>query len=692
MLVFAGVIVAVALSALIVFLARKRIVPPAGRPQVHVLGAYSPVLTWARDRTISQVRPSTALRQRLQSSRLAAGLEILAIGLWALWVGRSFLNFDLQIWPNGREFGVQIYGFHFWDLLIRCGVCSLWNGMLNGGSPFLADPFTGALHPISAVAGSLAGAVNGAKLTVMASMWMAGIGQWWMGKAIGLGRWSRLWAALAAVSGGHLVGRMELGAVNLVLSTAATSLALAGALDLAINRSRKAALRLAVLLALSIVAGVGYLQVALLFWAPWIALIAWDRRKGLGAPWREFALAGALAVLMAGVFLLPFAHVWPSLAKFTDTLFETSQPFEYIPLNLVIHDWDYYLAGGLGSTAFPYLHTLFIGWPAVVLAGIGLVRGRREDRRLLASLTLGAITMFWLASGIPFRWVVGVLPAVAGIRHVALMASLAVPAVLALAGYGVDRLLELVWSFPAASMGKRQIWSPRSFRPAYLLAIPLAAALIAADELDQHFLTTYSNTGAYQAISVLRTADLQWVAVPGGEHFWIEPALDDGLKLTYAVTAFWWGDREPPRPLLEATRDERVPEVHPVDRLDDVPVYRYPKNIYAFVEAPSGTVPCAAQGLGGDLTVRCESGGGKLVVRENAWDGWSATVNGEPTELSESRWLTMTVPSGTALIRLKYFPADALLGVLLSLAGVSALLILWRRERRRAHREELAQP
>jgi len=144
--------------------------------------------------------------------------------------------------------------------------------------------------------------------------------------------------------------------------------------------------------------------------------------------------------------------------------------------------------------------------------------------------------------------------------------------------------------------------------------------------------------------------------------------------------------------LLEATRDDRPAELLPVDHLDDVPVYRYPENIYAYVEAASGTVPCSAQGLGGDLTVRCESDGGKLVVRENAWDGWSATVNGEPTELSESRWLTMTVPSGTALIRLKYFPADALLGVLLSLAGVSALLILWRRERRRAHREELAQP
>jgi hypothetical protein len=314
--------------------------------------------------------------------------------------------------------------------------------MLNGGSPFLADPFTGALHPISAVAGTIADAVNAAKLTFLASIWMAGAAQWWLGKVIGVGRWSRLWLALAATSGGHILGRMELGAISLVLSTAATSLALAGAVDLALTRTRRAALRLGVLLALAIVAGHGYVQLALLFWAPWIALIAWDRKAGRGLPWRDFALAGALAALMAGALLVPLARFWSSLDKFSDPLFETSQPFEYVPLNLVIHDWDYYLAGGLGSTDFPYLHILYIGWPAVVLAAVGLARGRRADRRLLASLALGAVTMFWLASGVPFRWLAGFLPAVASVRHVALMASLAVPAVLALAGYGLDRLLE----------------------------------------------------------------------------------------------------------------------------------------------------------------------------------------------------------------------------------------------------------
>jgi len=668
MLTYAGFIVAVALSVLVVLLARKRVVRPEGEPKVLVLGAYSPVLTWGQRQAI------------LHRTKVIAGLELLAIGAWTLWVGRKFLDFDPQVWHVGREFGFQVYGFHFWELLLRCGTCSLWNGLFNGGGPYLADPFTGALHPVSALAGMLAGAVNGAKLTALASMWMAGIGQWWIGKSIGLGRWSRLWAALAAASGGHVVGRMELGSVNLVLSTAASSLALAGALDLAIHRRRRAALRLAVLLALAILSGVAYLQVALLFWAPWIALIAWDRRRGPVPPWREFALAGALAILLAGVFLVPFAHTWPSLRKAADPLFSTSQPFDYIPLNLVIHDWDHYLAGVLGSSPFPFLHTLFIGWPAVILAAIGVGRGRREDHRLVAALGLGAITMFWLASGTPFRWAAELLPSIAGVRHVALTAGLAVPAVLALAAYGLDRLWEKVLSFANTDTGGRGLSIRVSFRAAWLFAIPLAAALAAADQLDQHFLATYSNRKAYEAIPVLRTADLQWVAAPGGEHFWVEAALAEGFKLTGVVTPFWWRNRRPPRAFLEATRDKRPAQVQVVADLDEVPVYLYPENLYAHVVRGSQRLPCTGRGFGGEITVTCEGGGGRLIVHENAWPGWSATVNGEAASLSRSRWLVMSIPSGPARIRLRYLPADALFGVLASLAGAAAVVVLWRRE------------
>jgi hypothetical protein len=618
------------------------------------------------------------LQQAVRSSYFSTGLEILAIGLWALWVGRSLLNFDPQLWPIGREFGNHIYGFHFWNLLWRCGVCSLWNGMFNGGQPFLADPFAGILHPIIAVTGSLTDAVTGAKLTVLASLWMAGIAQWWLGKTIGLGRWGRLWAALVVTSGGHILGRMEVGAVILVLSTAASSLALAGAINLAIHPSRKAALILAVVLALALLAGQAYIQIALFLWVPWIMLIAWDHRKGASSPWREFILAGVLAALMASVLLVPLLHFWPSTEKFSEPGFIASQPFEYIPLNLVIHDWDYYLAGGLGSTPYPYLHTLYIGWPAVILAGVGLALSRLAERRLLVSLSLGAVTMFWLASGTVFQMAVPFLPFLAAVRHVALAAGMAVPAILAVAGYGLDRLLEPNRFVAKVAFGLNEPKTRISFPLAYLIVIPLIAALISADELDQHFLNPQSNAGAYESIHALKTTDLQWVAAPLGEHFWVEPGWDAGLKLTGIVAPFWWAGRELPPPLLEATRGDPPAGLIPVDYLADVPIFERPENTYARVETASGTVPCSGQGIGGDLTVKCDSEGGSLVVHENAWSGWKAAVNGKPARIIQDNWLKVNVPPGPVVVRLRYLPMDVLAGILLSLAGVVAVILLWR--------------
>jgi hypothetical protein len=623
-----------------------------------------------------------SVRQFFSSSYLPTSLEIIVIGVWALWVGRNLLDLDPRQWPVGREFGIQIYGFHFWELLWKCGACSLWNGMLNGGVPFLADPFTGALHPISALAGSLAAAPNSAKLTVLASLWMAGIGQWWLGKTIGLGRWSRLWAALAAVSGGHLLGRMELGAVALVLSTAACSLALAGMINLALRPSRRAALGLAVVLGMALLSGHGYLQIALLFWAPWIVLIAWDKRKSAPSPWREFALAGILAALLASVFFVPFLHTWPSLEKVTDPSFGSSQPFEYIPLNLVIHRLGFYEPTPLGGTPYPYLHTLFIGWPAVILAVVGLAVSQPADRRLLASLSLGTVTMFWLASGIPFRWAVPFLPSLASVRNGASMAGLAIPAILAVAGYGLDRLLQSNKFVAKAALGFKEPLIRISLPLVYLLAIPLISSLAAADEFDQNFTELHSNSGPYHFMAALETKDLQWVSAPFGEHYWVEPGLDIGLNLTQVAAPFWWAGRKLPLPFLEAIRDNPPAGLTSTGSLDDVPIYKHPENIFAYVETSAGDVPCSGQGLGGYLTVKCESDGGTLLVHENAWSGWEATLNGKPTLLIPDDWLKVKVPSGPVVVRLRYLPWDAFVGIFISLLGVVVVILLWLRTSR----------
>jgi hypothetical protein len=71
------------------------------------------------------------------------------------------------------------------------------------------------------------GPLSGAKLTLIASLIMAGCAQWWLARVMGFGRIARVWSGLLAIVGGQLAGRMELGVSGVVLSTAACSLVLA---------------------------------------------------------------------------------------------------------------------------------------------------------------------------------------------------------------------------------------------------------------------------------------------------------------------------------------------------------------------------------------------------------------------------------------------------------------------------------
>jgi hypothetical protein len=185
-----ALVAAVVLSLAVVRWMAGRGHAPVDGPAVRVFGRYSPFLTWLDDTLHHPFSHAGAERLKVVlRGKVGSGIELALIALWAMWIGRNLLNFDPHIWPIGREFGIDIYAFHFWDFVRDCGLCSLWNGMLNGGSPFLADPFTGHLHPLPALATLLAGVVNGAKITIVTSFFLAEsvvVDR----PVMGLGRWS----------------------------------------------------------------------------------------------------------------------------------------------------------------------------------------------------------------------------------------------------------------------------------------------------------------------------------------------------------------------------------------------------------------------------------------------------------------------------------------------------------------------
>lgn len=348
----------------------------AGRPQVRILGGYSPVLTWLKYRRL----PSTTVVVdwvELKARALTV-FEVGVIAAWTLYVGQELLVIAPERWPHGGEFAMSTQGHFMWRQLLNCGPCFFWNGSTNGGVPSFVDVHGSSLHPLTSLATLLFYVTNGAKVILLGAFLMAGLGQWWLGRVLGLRRLPRVWGALMVIASGHLAGRMESGNVPLVLSTAAVSLTIPPALDLALRGRRRSAIALGLTLGLAALSGQGYMQIGLLLSvAPGLLVILLNHRPRLhlSPMWMEFALALGLAGLVAAPMLIPLGHFWTNLGKDSDPLLRSAQPFFYSWLNLIINDPDFYWTEALGKQPFPYLYINYIGLPPMVLEGAALSPG-----------------------------------------------------------------------------------------------------------------------------------------------------------------------------------------------------------------------------------------------------------------------------------------------------------------------------
>jgi hypothetical protein len=624
------------------------------------------------------------------SSSVLTAAELLAIVGWAVLITRPYLNMDPWTIPSGGEYLDQIRGHYVWRLARDCGWCALWNGSLAGGYPGFVELLSSQMHPLVALTTLGWGVVNGSKLALVGAFAIAGLAQWWLGRAVGLGRIARLWSALLAVAGGHLAARMELGMFSVVLATAACAMVLPPLLIVARTASRRAAIQLGVALALVVLAGSGYVQIGFAFTLA-AAVLLFPLEPGR---WpllaRRFALAGALAVLLSAYFLVPLLQFLPQLAKATDPTFGSAQPFALVPLNLVIGDHDVYRRGALAGLPYPWLYENFIGWVPVLLAFWGLGGGRSgQDRRAITFLAAAAVLELWVASAVPLAWLdqhvsLPLLGNVFGsVRYPSYLAGLAVAPILGLAAIGLDRLLRLDPTKLQVSLGVEGR-TPLSIPldPRWLLVIPLAMSLQAAQAFSSTWIGTIrlDRETISNVLAHLQTRDRQWVATPFGEHIWSVPGADVGLKQSIPFGWTWKG-RTPPEPVRVAQPGPVPPELVQQAVVGAIPIYAAPPGReYAAVTHPDGArTVCQAQGQGGMLDVTCDTAAqGVLRVVENSWSGWRATLDGQSVPLRDGPWLSLDLPAGSHTIAFRYQPWDVPIGILLFLVGVVVAVHQWR--------------
>lgn len=622
----------------------------------------------------------------LHHGRLFIFLEWAALFFWAVYVGSPYLNLDEDLIPAGVEFPSSIAANHLWTQVQRCGWCALWNGFQRGGYPAFADMQSSAMHPVVALSTLLFGVVNGAKITLVLSFWFAGLAQWWLAHELGVSRLARLWSAAMAVVGGHLSVRMELGTYGVVFSTSMVSLVYAAIFSAVRRRNARSAAWLGLALASAFLAGQGYMQVGLFFTLPAVLVFFTDKEFWQYAVWKRLLQAVALGCLLAAPFLIPFLHFAPEIYKDIDTEFRAAQPLAYLPLNLVIRDWAYYHTESLGKLPYPHLYGHYIGWIAVLLALVGLAFPRQVDWRPRAFLAVGVLFAFLTGSAVLLKALVRIVPAVAGVRHASQIAGLAVPFLLGLSALGVDAVRGLKW--PAVWIGGADSGPTWRASLSWVLLVPLILAL--NDNLVFNRYWVYSvrvSQPLYDLLEGLRTDSVQWVEPPFGEHAYVEPAIRLGLKISPGIMSWYWKDHDPPVPVLEANRDGAPPNtIEQVAVIDGIPIYRRQAPPYAAVVHDGECYACQAQGSGGYLEVICDvPASGRLVVQENAWEGWYVWVDGQRTSRLPGRWLAVDAEAGRHVYHFRYLPWDAPLGILCALAGIIWAGLLWWKDKEYRH-------
>jgi hypothetical protein len=613
-------------------------------------------------------------------------LQVTVVILWSLWIGREYLDFHPRAWPTGEEVIMTTQSHYLWEAVKECGACFLWNGATKGGIPAFVDVHGAPYHPMVIVSTLLFGVMNGNKLALILSLMIAGFAQLWLGRILKLNGWIALWCALMAVAGGHLAGKMDNGVVPLVISTACCSLVIPGLLQFLTQGSRRNTVILAAVIASAILAGQGYVQIGfVLSILPAFLILALTLPSEAPFAWRRFGIAIGLSLLITAFFLLPLLRFLPNWMKNGDPNFSSAQPISYLPLNLVINDWQFLdnpLLQKLPSHV--YFYTNYIGWVPVLLAILSLILLPPSRRRILYFSIACIVLVFLAASADTFKLLSGLDPNMLGlIQNPPLIAGLVIPFFLMLAGLALQHLLVRDW--PSVTMAinlpdSRPFVLSVKYTVLALTAIVLLAALRAEAVFTELFYRTVDLglTTQVKVLDAMETEELEWIQPPWAEYFWLPLAEARGMKIADFVRPWFWRDQPLVQARYFALREDK-PDYLKISEIKELMIFIDPNAHYAALTTENeDIIPCQATGWWGDLDVHCVSETpGLLTLQEYYWDGWYGEVDNQPDSILEEKFLSVEVPSGDHIIHFRYRPWDVWIGLLISGVGVLMAGIYW---------------
>ena len=664
-----------------------------------------------------ETSPTSAQPKVRLSSRWNTLLE-LALLVLAVWAFCSvFLDLGQPTRLPGNEAGVvQSLDYVLFNALRDTGKFPLWNAALRTGLPYIADPLLHAYNPLAALPVLLLGVQDGFKVALFLSFLAAALGMWFLGGALGMGRATRLWAALMFAFAGQPVARFFQGHYTFVLGFAWIPWVVAG-LFLAVRTRRRlyyalAALALGLLFASGNIHYAFYMLVAALLFAL-VVLVDLQRhkpyltlRKSQGLP---IAWVSLLALGLAAVQLYPLAQAWSKVA------FTPGLPGSHTPKQVLL---DYTSKDPVRPDAWQSLpareeYYAYIGLvPFLALLLLPLAFWKREKRPLVFFLLLLLLVLLWIdlpqAPGgsylvnlrflLPFRYLLRAL----------VLGSFAL---IILAGFGIDTAWKLLLQARQPGAGGRWVQVRLYLAQAGLFALGGVMLLGVFDIYSTHRPYVKSqpdNRAVYGLASWLRQKvpnDVYLRVNPNNN--WYEAVLSNRLRLI-----------EPWYPLGELHQFANDPAQRPVRahpnyiiQPSDQPLSEYltPNQIlqmegYSLYDLPhslpyvfSVSQAVLSQGSqAGELfredvipqtwvttgpntleAIAAGNAGDRLVVLATNYPGWHVRVDGQSKPLfSLDGYLAVEMLPGVHKYEFAFRPFSFYLGLAISLVSLGAALYL----------------
>lgn len=710
---------------------------------VFILGQFSPLLTWlsqklwrkhesrheeSQKRALSSCDESTSIapptpggffwiKGRNWIEQQGNWLQILLLFLFVLFYcwGILDLGTDRQL-PGPESTLFQTILAIFLNSLQDFSRMPLWNPYVHTGLPFVADPMLYIYNPIVTIPGLILGTLDGFKIALYLSFFLASVGMWRLGRILGFGKITSLWIGLMYTFAGQPSARFFQGEYLFVFGFAWIPWITGNLFLLYYDRKVKWIVYSALLIALLYHSGNLYypFYVTIIIGIFLIVFVVSRHSHGLLQLDKQFFLwmvfVGLLSTGLIAIHLLPAIQFYPWVSKGEDI--QGSHTLFQIWLDYTSKDTfrpDTYQVLPAREEFYAYIGVIPF-WGLILLP---IAFWKRDRRQLLFWLLVIVFVYSWVAiDQMPWKDFYYNTKFLRQFRHVLRPLIFGSMAVFVLAGYGIDTVWRILMSRQSQRSTSSYDRVRRATHSGLILALLAMMSLAVWDVFTtnrSYIETLEEDAGGYQVAEWLRNyGHSNFYVRRDPTNQWYLPFIANRLKLLnmwYPFTDIRKYDDQLNVRSVEARPHYLIlgNDQPPSDYEKSVLVYELADNrIYRLVEslpmafkvslkelkssAPEelkrkNVIELTPLFINTDSIELIAEGGEQdiLVVLVTKYPGWRLRIDGKPAKIENvGGYLATPMRMGVHKYRFDFKPLPFYFGALISLISLGIAFVIIR--------------